>query len=68
MIEKLRTLNNEESTKLLRTLTTKALKKLAQEAGISVAGSKDTIIGQIVNHFGFKRLNEAMKQRPAMQR
>jgi hypothetical protein len=68
MIEKLRNLDNEESTKLLRTLTMKALKELAKEAGISVAGSKDTIIGQIVNHFGFKRLNEAMKQRPAMQR
>jgi len=68
MIEKLRNLNNEESTKLLRTLTIKALKGLAQEIGISVAGNKDTIIGQIVNHFGFKRLNEAMKQRPAMQR
>ena len=68
IITKLRTLTNEESTTLLQPLTVKALKKLAQEAHISVAGNKDRIIGQITNHFGYARLNEAMQQRPLMTR
>jgi len=69
MIEQqLRTMTNEESTELLQGLTVKALKELAQEAGISVAGNKNRIIGQIVNHYGYKRLNSAMAKRPAMQR
>jgi len=68
MIDQLRTMTSEESTELLQALTVKALKELAQEAGISVAGSKGRIIGQIVNHFGYARLNRAMAKRPAMHR
>jgi len=68
MIEKLRIMTNEEATTALQTLKIKALKELAQEIGISVAGNKDRIIGQIVNHFGYRKLAEAMAQRPAMQR
>ena len=68
MIEQLGTMSREESTKALQTLTVKQLRELAQEAGISVAGNKDRIIGQIVNHYGYKRVNEQMAKRPPMQR
>ena len=68
MIEKLRSMTEKESTKALEGMTVKALKELAQEAGISVAGNKDRVIGQIVNHYGYARLNTQMAKRPAMQR
>jgi hypothetical protein len=67
-ITKLRTLTKEESTQLLQSLTIKALKSLAAEANISVAGTKDRIINQITNHYGYTRLNKAMTQRPLMHR
>lgn len=70
LIEQLQGMSREETTEVLSHLKKAELVELAKVAGISIdrAGNKDRIIGQISNHFGFRRLNKAMAQRPDMVR
>jgi hypothetical protein len=70
LIEQLQGMSREETTEVLSHLKKAELVELAKVAGISVdrAGNKDRIIGQIANHYGFRRLNKAMAQRPDMVR
>ena len=70
LIEQLQGMSREETTEALSHLRKAELVELARVAGISVdrAGNKDRIIGQISNHYGFRRLNQAMAERPDMVR
>lgn len=70
LIPQLRQMDREQSIEVLSRCTKSELVKLAQVAGISVnkAGNKDSIIGQISNHYGYGRVYKAMQQRPDMQR
>jgi len=70
LTQQLAGMSREETTETLSQLKKAELVELAKVAGISVdrAGNKDRIIGQISNHFGFRRLNQAMAQRPDMVR
>jgi len=70
LIPQLREMDREQSIEVLSHYTKSELVKLAQVAEISAnkAGNKDSIIGQISNHFGFRHLNTKMAQRPPMQR
>lgn len=70
LIPQLRELDREQSIEVLSKYTKSELVELAQVAGISVnrAGNKDSIIGQISNHYGYGRVYQAMQQRPDMVR
>ncbi len=68
MAGKLRELSREQSLEALQAYKKSELLEIARVAGISAAGNKDRIAGQIANHFGFARLNQRMSQRPPMER
>lgn len=70
LINQLKSMTREASTEILSKCKKSELLQLAQEAHISInrQGSKDIIIGQIVNHYGYGRVYQAMQQRPDMIR
>lgn len=70
LINQLKSTSREESIEILSKYKKSELLQLAKEAHISInrQSNKDTIIGQITNHYGYSRVYKAMQQRPDMIR